>query len=42
MFQNKLTNIIGIIDSLNDNKQDYDYENELEEVNNKDDFDISL
>jgi len=42
MFQNKLTNIIGIIDSLNDNKQDYDYENELEEINNKDDFDISL
>lgn len=42
MFQNKLTNIIGIIDSLNDNKQDYYYENELEEINNKDDFDISL
>jgi hypothetical protein len=42
MFQNKLTNIIGIIDSLNDNKQDYDYENELEEINNKEDFDISL
>lgn len=29
MFQNKLTNIIGIIDSLNDNKQHYDYENKL-------------
>lgn len=42
MFQNKLTNIIGIIDSLNDNKHDYDYENELEEINNKEDFDISL
>lgn len=32
MFQNKLTNIIGIIDSLNDNKQDYDYENKLEKT----------
>lgn len=43
MFQTKLTNIIGIIDSLNDNnKQDYDYENKLEKINNKDDFDISL
>lgn len=43
MFKNKLDNIIGLIDKLNDTReQNIECDNSNDYKNNKDDFEISL
>ena len=43
MFKNKLTNIMGLIDTLNDKAKENDYSIQKElATKNKDDYELSL